>query len=233
MKAAQSAQMDQPGHNLLDVHALVVMPGISPAPWPLDPSAAPAPAPSPSPRCRCDRRPARTACYSTSILCSGPSASCVAFSTSSMYSMRRPHALRPGIVRAVRDPQHHVLHAQRLADLHRVQQMPERQAAHLRAGVGDRAVLILRRLEQVRVDRTGSHTVLLRQLLDVGPHRPQPPGRSHRTCSATVGLAPVSSFTLPVVRANFSSMFVAAPGCENFPKRVPRICKAPMTAPQS
>jgi len=47
-----------------------------------------------------------------------------------------------------------------------------------------------------------------------------PSGTSQRTCKAMVGHTPVSLCTWPASE-NFSSMHVAAPGCTNFPKRVP------------
>src|SRR5207302_8813188 len=51
-----------------------------------------------------------------------------------------------------------------------------------------------------------------------------PPGSSPRTCSATLGLAPVSAFTCEA-SLNFSSVVVAAPPCTNFPNRVPVLAK--------
>src|ERR1019366_8881893 len=53
---------------------------------------------------------------------------------------------------------------------------------------------------------------------------PLPFGRSQSTCSATVGLAPVSLLTC-AASANFSSSVVAAPACENLPNLVPVLAK--------
>src|ERR1035437_9206230 len=60
---------------------------------------------------------------------------------------------------------------------------------------------------------------------------PLPLGRSQRTCSATVGLAPVSLLTC-AASANFSSNDVAAPACENVPKHVPANLTKPRRRPQ-
>src|SRR5215471_17195133 len=49
-------------------------------------------------------------------------------------------------------------------------------------------------------------------------------GRSHRTCSASVGQTPVSPCTWPA-SLNFSSIVTAAAGCRNLPNRVPVFAK--------
>src|SRR4051812_34829005 len=48
----------------------------------------------------------------------------------------------------------------------------------------------------------------------------RPSGRSHNTCSATVGHTPVSACTCPA-SLNFSSSVEAAAACRNLPNRVP------------
>src|SRR5258708_1738184 len=53
---------------------------------------------------------------------------------------------------------------------------------------------------------------------------PVPLGKSHNTCSATVGQTPVKLWMCPA-SLNFSSVEVAAADCKNLPKRVPVLAK--------
>ena len=129
-------------------------------------------------------------------------------------------ALRAGIIGAVGQPKRDVARAERLADLDGIEHVIERLLANGSGGIAQRAELVFLILKEIGIDGAGADAEAALELLAPRARRQTPLGRSHSTCSASVGVTPVRRLT-SAASANFSSMVEAAAACTNLPKRVP------------